>query len=197
MQVWSYYINIYQCRDCPTTFVRSSNNKFQQYLSSWLNMWIARQYTQCIQFMLTSLKQKSALTGKFLWSLKYSTETNTKHSKTNRLKTACLNFVSIHFCSVHASSDLSEKGHSCYKWGRIKTYYLKICTNNCLTRSTAAEEYKLQSFYINRGSNLILCTVLKWVASLNTCSFFLHIMLLIVLGCTTANCVWISLVTSI
>jgi hypothetical protein len=55
------------------------------------------------------------------------------------LKTVCLNFVSIHFCSVHASSDLSEKGHLCYKWGTIKTYYWKICTNTCLTRSTAAE----------------------------------------------------------
>jgi len=115
MQVCSYYINIYQSSDCPTTFVRNSNNKFQQYLSSWLNMWIATQYTQCIQFMLTSLKQKSAFNGKFLWSLKYSAETNTKPSRTNRLKTVCLNFVSIHFCSIHASSDLSEKGHSCYK----------------------------------------------------------------------------------
>lgn len=73
--------------------------------------------------------------------LKYSTETNTKPFKTNTLKMVCLNFVSVHFCSVHASSDLSEKG-TCYKWGRIKTYYWKICTNTCLTRSTAAEENK-------------------------------------------------------
>jgi len=67
---------------------------------------------------------------------------NTIPSKTNRKKTVCLNFVFIHFCSRHASSGLSEKGHSCYKRGRIKTYYWKICTNTCLTRSTAAEENK-------------------------------------------------------
>jgi len=68
MQVCSYYINIYQSMDCPTIFVGSSNNKFQQYLSSGLNMCMAKQYTRCIQFMLTPLKQKSAFTGKILWS---------------------------------------------------------------------------------------------------------------------------------
>lgn len=68
MQVCIYYINIYQSGNCPKTFVMSSSNKFQQYLSSSLNMWIARQYDLCIQFMLTSLKQKSALHWKIFWS---------------------------------------------------------------------------------------------------------------------------------
>ena len=112
---------------------------------------------------------------------------NTIPSKTNRLKTVCLNFVSIHFCSIHASSDLSEKGHSCYKWGRIKTYYWKVCANTCVTRSAAAEENKnTVILYTQRIKPYIIHIHLKWGASHNTFSFFLHTMLLIVLGCITA-----------
>jgi len=76
----------------------------------------------------------------------------------------------------------------CYKWGRLNTYYWKIRTNTCLTRSTAAEENKSTVIlYKQRIKPYIIHIDLKLGASHNkTFSFFLHIMLLIVFGCTTA-----------